>query len=201
MKFNWQNSSHFPRNANKKKCPNFLCGVYMLGFISWLSKSLVTVCTLVWYILVWFISCLVQRKSWAKYSHMVWFLFRVNPNFMTGFIIWRRETLVTVCTLVWFLICVNPFMPGLVIWPCESLLTSAHWYGFSFVWILSWLVLSPDLAKVFSQYMHIGMVSLSCESFHDWSSDWLERNSSHNMHIGMVSLSCESFHVWSYHQI
>ena len=27
MKLN-QNSTHFPRNSNKKKFPNFLCGVY-----------------------------------------------------------------------------------------------------------------------------------------------------------------------------
>ena len=37
MKLNWQNSTHFPRNSNKKRFPNFLCGVYMITLQLYIS--------------------------------------------------------------------------------------------------------------------------------------------------------------------
>ena len=79
-------------------CETFLTNPFMYGFRIWSRESLVTVCTL------------------------EWFLFGVNP-FMYVFRTWLRETLVTVYTLVWFLLSLNIFMPGFRTWSRETLVT------------------------------------------------------------------------------
>jgi hypothetical protein len=70
---------------------------------------------------------------------------------MYYFRIWPRETLVIVCTLVWFLLSVNTFIPGFKV---ELLSQCAHWNGLSMVWTLSCMVLELDIEKIFSQYAH-----------------------------------------------
>ena len=109
-------------------------------------------------------------------------------SFMCGFMTGRRETLVTVCTLVYGFSLVWIIFSCLVLpHDVEKLLSQyAHWYGFSLVWItLSCLVLLLDKEKVLS-HMHIGMFFPLYESFHDRFYDVTSRNSCYNMHIGIV---------------
>ena len=133
----------------------------MTGFITWLSETLDTVWTLVWFLLGMniILSCVVlwldEEKLWSQYAHWYGFSYGMNYFFMSGFATWRREALVTVCTLVWFLLDMNySFMSGFITGQREGLVTYAHWYVFSFVWILSWPVLWCDFEKLLLQYAH-----------------------------------------------
>ena len=136
----------------------------MTGFITWLSETLDTVWTLVWFLLGMniILSCVVlwldEEKLWSQYAH--WY----------GF------------SLVWII-----FSCLVLPHDVEKLLSQyAHWYGFSLIWItLSCLVLLLDKEKVLS-HMHIGMFFPLYESFHDQFYDVTSRNSCYNMHIGIV---------------
>ena len=101
---------------------------FMTGLCTWLRETLVTVCTLVWFIIGTcmnpFMSGFIawRRKTLVTICTLVRFIFSVNP-FMRCLGTWLRESLVTVCTLVWFLLGMNPFMRCLLTWVRESLVT------------------------------------------------------------------------------
>ena len=116
--------------------------------------SIWTIFSLLW-ILSWSVLLHEFEKFLSQYEHwyLVWFLFGVDP-FMPGLITWMLETLLTVCTFYGLsLVWILSWLVLLL--ETEKLLSQyAHWYGFSLVWILSCLVLLLEFEKFLSQYEH-----------------------------------------------